>query len=131
MKKISIQQLAPLLTSNRKKRIEKVLSKIKKGSKVLDLACGTGLVTKKILKKIGGDGDVFGIDISDEMINLSKDILKGTDWDFSVEDVEQTKFEANKFDCVVASGVIEYMNEDLTMLHEMQRILKFLKFLQF
>ena len=90
-------------------------------SLILDVGCGPGLLAFDLAKK-GYQG--FGIDISDEMINLSKDILKGTDWDFSVEDVEQTKFEANKFDCVVASGVIEYMNEDLTMLHEMQRILK-------
>ena len=47
------------------------------------------------------------------MINLSKDILKGKGWNFSVRDVEQTRFEANKFDCVIASGIIEYMNEDL------------------
>ena len=35
MKKISIQQLAPLLTSNRKKRIDKVLSNRTKGICVL------------------------------------------------------------------------------------------------
>ena len=29
------------------------ISKIKKGDSVLDLACGTGLVTKKLIRKVG------------------------------------------------------------------------------
>ena len=90
-------------------------------SLILDVGCGPGLLAFDLAKK-GYQG--FGIDISDGMINLSKDILKGKGWNFSVGDVEQTKFEENKFDCVIASGVIEYMNEDLKMLQEMQRILK-------
>ena len=38
------------------------LSKIKNGDCVLDLACGTGLVTKKIVRKVGKYGMIYAID---------------------------------------------------------------------
>ena len=64
-------------------------------SLILDVGCGPGFLAYDLAKK-GYQG--FGIDISDAMINLSKDNLKDKDWDFSVRDVEQTRFEENKFD---------------------------------
>jgi ubiquinone/menaquinone biosynthesis C-methylase UbiE len=93
----------------------------KRDSLILDVGCGPGFLACDLAKQ-GYQG--FGIDISDSMINLSKDNLKDKGWNFSVRDVEQTRFEENKFDCIIASGVIEYMNEDLKMLQELQRILK-------
>ena len=50
--------------------------------------------------------------------------LKKEDWNFLVGDVEKTEFKKGTFDCVIASGVIEYMLEDMKMLNEMNRILK-------
>ena len=45
-------------------------AKIKSGHTVLDLACGTGLVTKKILTKVG-NGQVYGVDSSKSALDLS------------------------------------------------------------
>ena len=45
-----------------KKLIE--LIKIKKSNRVLDVACGTGVVTKEIQKKVGKTGYTVGIDTS-------------------------------------------------------------------
>ena len=47
-------------------------AKIKSGQKVLDLACGTGLVTKKILNKVGKNGEVYGIDSSYSALKIAK-----------------------------------------------------------
>ena len=47
-------------------------AKIKSGQKVLDLACGTGLVSKKILNKIGRNGEVYGIDSSNSALKIAK-----------------------------------------------------------
>ena len=38
------------------------LSKIKKSDTVLDLACGTGLVTKKLIRKVGSKGQIYAVD---------------------------------------------------------------------
>lgn len=45
---------------------------IKKGNKVLDVACGTGVVTKKITQKIGKTGYVIGADTSITAIKIAK-----------------------------------------------------------
>ena len=45
-------------------------------------------------------------------------------WKFLVGDCEETKIENTKFDCVVASGLIEYMPEDEKLLKESYRLLK-------
>jgi demethylmenaquinone methyltransferase / 2-methoxy-6-polyprenyl-1,4-benzoquinol methylase len=38
------------------------------GDRVLDLACGTGSLTRDLAKKVGPDGRVLGIDFSKEML---------------------------------------------------------------
>ena len=43
-------------------------SKLQKGWKVLDLACGTGLVTFMAAAAVGPEGFVTGVDISPGMI---------------------------------------------------------------
>ena len=46
-------------------------ARIKSGYTVLDLACGTGLVTKKILTKVGR-GQVNGDDSSTSALDIAK-----------------------------------------------------------
>jgi ubiquinone/menaquinone biosynthesis C-methylase UbiE len=41
---------------------------LKPGEKLLDLACGTGLVTLPAAKKVGPNGLVVGVDVSDGML---------------------------------------------------------------
>jgi len=48
------------------------LVNIKKGNTVLDLACGTGVVTKKIQNKVGKLGYVVGADTSITAIKMAK-----------------------------------------------------------
>ena len=48
------------------------LLNINKGDKVLDLACGTGVVTKKIKQKVGSLGYVVGGDTSVTAIKIAK-----------------------------------------------------------
>jgi len=45
---------------------------INKGDRVLDLACGTGVVTKKIRRKVGSSGFVLGGDTSVTAIKIAK-----------------------------------------------------------
>mgnify|MGYP003959893931 CR=1 FL=1 len=53
-----------------KKLIE--LIKINKNNRVLDVACGTGVVTKEIQKKVGKLGYTVGIDTSTTAIKIAK-----------------------------------------------------------
>ncbi len=64
---------------------------IKKASTVLDLACGTGVVTKKIQDKIGSSGYVVGIDTSTTAIKIAKK------WNENKVNVNFVNVDAEKF----------------------------------
>jgi len=49
---------------------------IKEGENVLDLACGTGLFTYEIAKRIGESGKILGIDISEKMLDIAREKLR-------------------------------------------------------
>ena len=48
------------------------LIKLTEGNMVLDLACGTGVVTKEIRKRVGKTGYVVGTDTSTTAIKIAK-----------------------------------------------------------
>src|SRR5690349_12641271 len=45
----------------------------KPGEKVLDLACGTGLVSIPMAREVGSTGKVVGVDLTTEMIDVGKE----------------------------------------------------------
>jgi demethylmenaquinone methyltransferase/2-methoxy-6-polyprenyl-1,4-benzoquinol methylase len=45
---------------------------LRPGEKALDLACGTGSLTRDLAKRVGPDGYVLGIDFSREMLRAAK-----------------------------------------------------------
>ncbi len=48
------------------------MAELKPGESVLDVACGTGLVTFPAAKSVAPNGNVIGTDISNGMVELSK-----------------------------------------------------------
>ena len=67
------------------------LMELKKGDKVLDVACGTGVVTKKIRNKVGSKGLVVGADSSVTAINIAKR------WNNSEDNIHFVNMDAEKF----------------------------------
>ncbi|MDQ3913422.1 MAG: class I SAM-dependent methyltransferase, partial [Actinomycetota bacterium] len=53
-----------------KKAVE--ASGLHRGGRALDLACGTGSLTRNLAKRIGPDGYVLGVDFSKEMLEVAK-----------------------------------------------------------
>lgn len=58
---------------------------VQPGQRVLDLACGTGLITLLAAKAVGKDGHVVGVDVSPGMLGVAKKKaaekgLEGTMW---------------------------------------------------
>ena len=81
-----------------KKLIE--LIKINEKNLVLDVACGTGVVTKQIQKKVGKSGYGIGIDTSITAIKIAKkENNKNKNLDFLNADAENLSF-SKKFDIV-------------------------------
>ncbi len=100
------------------------LSKIKNGDNVLDLACGTGLVTKKLIRKVGKNGQVYAIDSSESAIKIAKKwtgIRKNLH--FVRADAEKVQFKT-KFDAITCQYALFFFPNEQKVLKNMKKILK-------
>lgn len=75
----------------------------------LDIGCGAGL-SSKALGLICEN--VTGIDISEEMIEVCKQLYDSPKYHFRVSNADDFKEEKIKFDIVTAAGVINWVNRE-------------------
>ncbi|MDR2039945.1 MAG: bifunctional demethylmenaquinone methyltransferase/2-methoxy-6-polyprenyl-1,4-benzoquinol methylase UbiE [Bacteroidales bacterium] len=107
----------------RKKAIKQLDKHTKK---VLDVACGTGDLAIAAVKR--GISEVYGIDISEKMLEIGKEKIIKSGWQEKIHlqkgDSENISFDDNIFDAVtVAFGVRNFEHLE-TGLKEMNRVLK-------
>ena len=100
------------------------LSKIKNGDNVLDLACGTGLVTKKLIRKVGRNGQVYAIDSSESAIKIAKKWTGSRkNLHFVRADAEKVQFKT-KFDAITCQYALFFFPNEQKVLKNMKKILK-------
>ena len=105
-----------------KKLIE--LVKINKNNVVLDVACGTGVVTKQIQKKVGNAGHVIGVDTSTTAIKIAKKWNeKNKNLDFVNIDAENFSF-SKKFDVITCQYALFFFPNAQKALKNMKNSLK-------
>ena len=81
--------------------LDKIVDNVNADSIILEVACGTGLVSLKAAEKAK---QVYGIDIASSMIEEAKKKAKKMKIDnveFSVEDAYSLPFDDNMFDIVI------------------------------
>lgn len=97
------------------------------GETILDVSCGTGLITMPLAKLVGSTGMVTAIDISDGMIEKAWAEKKRIGLDninFRQMNAEVLDFEDNSFDAVICSLGLMYFPNPEKALQEMFRVLK-------
>src|SRR5258708_6968984 len=102
-------------------------SKLKDGEKVVDIACGTGLITFRAAAAVGASGSVLGTDISDKMISTSTESARKEKWSnvsFARMDAEALDMQDNSCDVAICSLGLMYFPYPLKALKEMYRVLK-------
>ena len=100
------------------------LIKIKKSNRILDVACGTGVVTKEIQKKVGKTGYTVGIDTSTTAIKIAKKWNnKNENLDFINTDAENFAF-SKKFDIVTCQYALFFFPNAQKALKNMKKSLK-------
>ncbi len=108
------------------KRFAVEVSGVKLGDSVLDIAGGSGDLSKLFAKKVGVDGQVILTDINASMLAVGRDRMldAGLNVPALQCDAEKLPFPDHHFDCViVAFGLRNMTHKDLA-LAEMQRVLK-------
>jgi len=96
-----------------------------KGKRVLDVGCGTGILSLLVLSK--GASQVTGIDFSHYMVMRAKDKAEKFGYnekqaDFYEADAEQLPFKDNSFDCVVSNMMIGLVLDQKKAIDEMVRV---------
>jgi demethylmenaquinone methyltransferase/2-methoxy-6-polyprenyl-1,4-benzoquinol methylase len=103
-------------------------SNIKPGSKVLDIAAGTGDLTILISKRVGPQGSVILSDINEQMLQAGRARLARADIPDNVQfvraDAEDLQFEDNTFDSVTIGYGIRNFTDKMQALREILRVLK-------
>ena len=98
---------------------------LKKGERVLDVACGTGIVARYATKSVGENGQVAGVDVNDVMIDkarqISADTGKAIDW--RQGDIAALPFSDKEFDAVLCQQGLQYFPDRELALKEMFRVL--------
>jgi len=108
----------------RKKTVS--LSGAGEGDQVLDCATGTGDLAIEFKQAVGESGYVLGTDFCREMIEHApeKAHSKGLEVDFEVADVMNLPYEDNRFDIASIAFGIRNVDEPVTALHEMARVVQ-------
>jgi demethylmenaquinone methyltransferase/2-methoxy-6-polyprenyl-1,4-benzoquinol methylase len=102
------------------------VANLKPGERVLDIAGGTGDLSRAFARKVGTGGVVVHTDINEAMLRQGRDRLldEGLILPTSLADAEKLPFKSESFDLVsVAFGLRNMTHKDLA-LTEMCRVLK-------
>jgi ubiquinone/menaquinone biosynthesis C-methylase UbiE len=95
---------------------------------VLDLGCGTGVVTRAIAARDRFSGTVTGIDQSPEFIaaaeRLAADAGVGDRVEFVVGDAHELDLPAASFDAAVAHTLVSHVRDPLAVLAEAARVIR-------
>lgn len=99
------------------------IAKLRRGDLVLDLACGTGAVTREIISKIGGSGHVIGTDSSQAALSIAKRSIKAKNVDFAILDAENFAFN-QKFDVITCQYALFFFPNAAKALSNIRKTLK-------
>jgi len=97
------------------------LLKPKKGDKILDAGCGTGVFTDDILEH---GAPVFGIDISLPMITRAEEKLEGCRFFPALGTMICLPFAENTFDKAVSITALEFIEDGRKAVEELFRVTK-------
>lgn len=95
------------------------------GERVLDVACGTGLIARLAAEQVGPGGSVTGIDIAPEMIDVAEATPSagGPAIEWRVSDAASLPLPDNSYDVVLCQMGLMFMEDRGAAVTEMRRVL--------
>lgn len=102
------------------------LSNVKKDQKVLDVGCGTGLLSLKFLEK--ADCFITGVDSSSEMLSIFAEKIKKLELSshirLELQDAANLEFKQNTFDVVASTVTLHHLKNKFPAIKNIYNILK-------
>ena len=98
---------------------------LRPGDRVLDVACGTGVVTRLAAQRVGGEGSVAGLDINPGMLAVARAATPADmDIDWYETGVEAMPLPDDAFDVVLCQMGLQFVPDKLQALREIRRVLR-------
>jgi ubiquinone/menaquinone biosynthesis C-methylase UbiE len=95
------------------------------GERVLDVACGTGVVARTAAERVGPDGHVVGIDLNPGMIAVAQTLPCGG---ARIEWIERSALDLglpdDSFDVVLCQQGLQFFPDKALAVREMKRVLR-------
>jgi SAM-dependent methyltransferase len=92
------------------------------GRRILDVACGTGVVARGAADRIGEDGTVVGVDLNEAMLAVARRLRPELEW--RQADVAELPFPDNSFDVVLCQAGLMFFPDADQAIREMARVVR-------
>jgi ubiquinone/menaquinone biosynthesis C-methylase UbiE len=102
-------------------------TQLKQGERVLDLACGTGVVARLAAQQVGKTGFVVGLDLNSGMLDVARSqptLPGGTSIVWQEGSALDLPFPDASFDVVLCQQGLQYFPDSLASLKEVHRVLR-------
>jgi ubiquinone/menaquinone biosynthesis C-methylase UbiE len=96
-------------------------ARVKSGDRVLDVACGTGVLATEARARVGERGRVSGLDAGAGMLVVAERLAPSIDWRLGTADA--LPYDADSFDAVVSQFGLMFFPDRPAALREMVRVL--------
>lgn len=92
------------------------------GDRVLDVACGTGVLARAAADRVGPEGEVVGLDMNPGMLAVAEDLAPDLKWRQGT--AEEIPFRDQSFDVVTCQLSLMLFEDEQAAIAEMRRVLK-------
>lgn len=106
------KQWAPLVINS---------ANVQSGHRILDVACGTGILAREAASRVGPSGYTAGLDIAAGMLEVARRIAPAIDW--KQGPAEALPFPDRSFDAVVSQFGLMFFPDREKSMREMLRVL--------
>lgn len=94
--------------------------------RILDLGCGTGVVTRALAKSKDFNGEIVGVDFSDALIDAAKRLASEEGLseriEFRVGDSHALDVEDNSYDAVLAHTLVSHVSDPTSVIADAARV---------
>lgn len=97
-------------------------ARLRPGDRVLDVACGTGVLARAAVDRMGQGGSVVGLDMNPGMLSVAEELAPELDW--RQGRAEDLAFDAGTFDLVACQLSLMFFEDRKAAIREMLRVLK-------
>jgi len=94
------------------------------GERVLDVACGTGIVARTAMGIVGSDGRVAALDINPDMLEAGQAAAADTSIEWTLGSAQQLPHGDAEFDAVLCQHGMQFFPDRTQAAREMRRVLR-------